>query len=193
MTILLLGLIVFIGIHSVRIVADGRRADFIAERGEQTYKGIYSVASLIGLALIVYGYGAARAAGPAVLYDPPFWMRHVAYLLMAFSFVSLAAMEGRGRIKAALKHPMLVGIKLWAFAHLLVNGDVASVVLFGAFLAWAVADRISVKRRAEEPSAESAAISVRSDVIAVVAGLALYLVFLFWAHGWLIGVPLVAL
>lgn len=196
MIVLLIGLAIFLGIHSTRIFAEDRRTAFIADRGEGAYKGIYSVASLIGFALIVWGYGLARAEGPPLLYDPPGWTRHIAYLLMLVSMVAFAASGGSGKagyIKTALKHPMLVGIKVWALAHLLTNGDLASVILFLAFLAWAVVDRISVKKREAASPPEAPAMSVRHDIIAVVGGLVVYAVFLFWAHGALIGVPLVAL
>ena len=188
MAFLILGLVVFLASHSVRIFADDARTRFIAQRGENAYKGLYTVASLIGLVLIIYGYATARAAGPAVLYDPPIWMRHITVTLMWFSFVALSAMKGKGWINSRLKHPMLVGIKIWAFAHLLANGDVASVVLFGAFLAWAVVDRISAKRRAGEADAHPKYPFGRPDIIAIVAGSVLYVIFLFWAHQWLIGV-----
>jgi uncharacterized membrane protein len=185
MTLLILGLVLFLGVHSVSIVAVGWRDAQVAQRGEQAWKGLYSIASLIGFGLIVYGYGLARQA-PIVLYTPPAAMRHVALLLMLPVFPLLASSGLPGRIKAAAKHPMLLAVKLWAVAHLLANGNLADVLLFGAFLAWAVADRISVKRRPIRPLPAAPARSV-NDLIVLVAGLGIYALFLLWGHAWLIG------
>jgi uncharacterized membrane protein len=186
MTLLILGLVLFLGIHSVSIFALGWRDAQVAQRGERAWKGLYSVASVIGFVLIVYGYGLARQA-PVVLYTPPVAMRHIALLLMLPVFPLLASSGLPGRIKAAAKHPMLLAVKLWATAHLLANGNLADVLLFGAFLAWAVADRISVKRRPLRPVPSLPARSI-NDVIVLVVGLAIYVVFLLWGHRWLIGV-----
>jgi uncharacterized membrane protein len=186
MTLLILGLVLFLGIHSVSIFALGWRDAQVAQRGERAWKGLYSVASLIGFVLIIYGYGLARQA-PVVLYTPPAAMRHIALLLMLPVFPLLASSGLPGRIKAAAKHPMLLAVKLWATAHLLANGNLADVLLFGAFLAWAVADRISVKRRPLRPVPSLPARAI-NDVIVLVVGLAIYVVFLLWGHRWLIGV-----
>jgi uncharacterized membrane protein len=186
MTLLLLGLVIFLGLHSVSIVAPAWRDAQVAARGEGAWKGIYSVASLIGFALLVYGYGLARQS-PVVLYTPPVWMRHVALLLMVPVFPLLFAAYLPGRIKAAAKHPMLLATKIWATAHLLANGTLNDVLLFGAFLAWAVADRISVKRRPVRPLPGAPARPL-NDVIALVGGLGLYAVFLMGLHARLIGV-----
>ena len=149
MWVLVLGLVLFLGPHSVRIVAPGLRDGFVASRGEGPWRGLYSLVSLAGFALIVWGYGMARLEAP-LLYEPPAWMKHINMALMFFSFVALAASQfPPGRIKAALRHPMLVAVKIWAFGHLLANGDLAALLLFGAFLAWAVLDRISLKRRGD--------------------------------------------
>ena len=145
-TVLLLGLIVFFGVHSVSIVAPGWRSAQIARRGERAWKGIYSIAAGVGLALLIVGYGMARRE-PVVLYTPPVALRHVALLLMLPVFPLLFAAYLPGRLSRAARHPMLLAVKLWATAHLLANGTLADVLLFGGFLAWAVADRISVKRR----------------------------------------------
>jgi uncharacterized membrane protein len=150
MTLLIIGLVLFLGIHSVSIFAPTWRDQQFAQRGEAAWKGVYSVVSLIGFVLLVYGYGAARQA-PVVLYTPPAAMRHIALLLMLPVFPLLFAAYLPGRIKSAAKHPMLAATKLWALAHLLANGNLADVLLFGGFLAWAVADRISLKRRAHAP------------------------------------------
>lgn len=186
MTLLVLGLVIFLGIHSVSIVAPAWRDAQFAQRGEAAWKGLYAAGSLLGFVLLVYGYGVARQT-PVLLYTPPTALRHVALLLMLPAFVLLAASSLPGRIKTAAKHPMLLGTKIWATAHLLANGNLADVVLFGSFLAWAVADRISLKRRPARPT-RSAPPGRWNDLIALVAGLGLYLVFLLWAHTWLIGV-----
>jgi uncharacterized membrane protein len=186
MTLLLIGLVLFLGIHSVSILAPAWRDAQVVGRGEATWKGLYSLASGIGLGLLIYGYGLARQA-PVVIYTPPAAMRHVALLLMLPVFPLLLAAYLPGRIKTAAKHPMLVAVKLWALAHLLSNGNLADVVLFGGFLAWAVADRISLKRRPVRPI-PGAPPSPINDVLAIAGGLALYAVILFGAHRWLIGV-----
>jgi uncharacterized membrane protein len=186
---LILGLIVFLGIHSVRMVAPGFRDRMISQRGEGAWKGIYSLVSIAGFVLIVWGYGQARLDVP-ILYEPPVWMKHIAVLLMVFSFVFLVAAQlPAGRIKKAVKHPMLLGVKIWAFAHLLANGDLASLLLFLAFLGWAVWNRIAVKRRGD-PVFEN--VSVRNDIISVVVGVALAAWFVVQLHAWLFGVPPIA-
>jgi uncharacterized membrane protein len=186
MSVLIIGLVLFLGIHSVSVFAPAWRDRQVAQRGEGAWKGLYTVVSLIGFALLVYGYGLARQA-PVVLYTPPTAMRHVALLLMLPVFPLLLAAYLPGRIKTATKHPMLVATKLWALSHLLANGNLADVLLFGGFLAWAVADRISLKRRVARP-VPGAPAGPANDLIAVFGGLALYAVFLFWGHRWLIGV-----
>ena len=186
MTLLILGLILFLGVHSVSIVAPGWRDAMRARLGEGPWKGLYSLVSVVGFALLIVGYGAARAQ-PELLYVPPAWLRHAAMLLLVPVFPLLLSAYLPGRIKSAAKHPMLLAVKLWAAAHLLSNGSVADVLLFGGFLAWAVADRISMKHRVQRPLPGPAP-SPRNDVIAIVAGLAIYLVFVFGGHAWLIGV-----
>ena len=186
MTLLILGLILFLGVHSVSIVAPGWRDTMRARLGEGPWKGLYSLISIVGFALLIVGYGAARAQ-PELLYVPPAWLRHAAMLLLVPVFPLLLSAYLPGRIKSAAKHPMLLAVKLWAAAHLLSNGSVADVLLFGGFLAWAVADRISMKHRVQRPLPGPAP-SPRNDGIAIVAGLAIYLVFVFGGHAWLIGV-----
>lgn len=186
MTLFLIGLILFLGIHSVSIVAPEWRNAQLANRGEPAWKGLYTLVSLIGFALLVYGYGLARQS-PVVLYAPPMYLRHVALLLMVPVFPLLLAAYLPGRIQAAAKHPMLLATKLWATAHLLANGTLADVLLFGGFLAWAVADRISLKRRAPRTT-PGAPPSPMNDAIALGGGLLLYFVFILWAHRWLMGV-----
>jgi uncharacterized membrane protein len=188
MTLLILGLILFLGIHSVRIFADGFRTATIAKIGLNPWKGIYTVLSLVGFALIVYGYGQARIEG-GFLWNPPRWTNHVTALLTLFSFIFVAAAYVPGtRIKARLGHPMVMGVKVWAFAHLLSNGRVGDVVLFGAFLAWAVADYISARRRDRAAGTVYVTLGISRDIIAIVGGLVAYVVFAFWLHLWLIGV-----
>lgn len=186
MTLLILGLVIFLGIHSVSIVAPAWRDAQFAARGEAAWKGAYSVIAGIGLVLLIYGYGLARQS-PVVLYVPPTWLRHLALLLLVPVFPLFLAAYLPGRIKTVTKHPMLVATKLWAVAHLLANGTLADVLLFGGLLAWAVADRISLKRRPVR-AIRAAPASPLNDVIAVVAGLALYAAFVLWLHQWLIGV-----
>jgi uncharacterized membrane protein len=186
MIVLILGLVLFLGIHSVSIVAPAWRDAQVAQRGDKAWKGIYTVISIVGFVLLVYGYGIARQS-PVVLYSPPLWTRHLTLLLMIPVFPLLIAAYAPGRIQAATRHPMLAATKLWAFAHLLANGTLADVLLFGGLLAWAVADRISLKRRPARP-VPGAPRSPMNDVIAVVAGLAIYALFVFKAHLWLFGV-----
>ena len=186
MTLFLVGLVLFLGIHSVAIVAPAWR-DAQAARNPGAWKGIYSVISIAGFALLIYGYGLARQS-PVVVWTPPTAMRHIALLLMVPVFPLLLAAYLPGRIKAAAKHPMLLAVKFWALAHLLSNGMLVDLILFGAFLAWAVLDRIAVGRRAVPRAIPGAPASALNDVIALGGGLALYLLFVLWAHRWLIGV-----
>jgi uncharacterized membrane protein len=188
MTLLILGLLLFLGLHSVSIVAPGWRDAQVARRGESVWKGVYSLLSIVGFALLIYGFGLTRQA-PVVLYTPPVALRHLAMLLMLPVFVLLLAAYLPGRIKTAAKHPMLLATKLWATAHLLANGNLGEVLLFGAFLAWAVVDRISMKRRSAR-AVPGAPAGPMNDVIALVGGLGLYALFVLAAHGWLIGVRL---
>lgn len=187
---LILGLVLFLGIHSVSIVNEPWRHRMAARMGEWSWKAVYSVVAIVGFVLIVWGYGEARQY-PTVLYVPPGWLRHLAFLLLIPVFPLLFAAYLPGRIQSAVKHPMLAAVKIWAFAHLLVNGTLADLVLFGSFLVWAVADRISLKRRHPAP-VPGAPPSKANDAIAVVGGLAVYVAFVLWLHGRLIGVPLVA-
>ncbi len=185
MAYLILGLIVFFGIHVVRMVAPGFRAARIEALGEGPWKGIYSVVALVGLVLIVWGWMQYRAEAPQV-YVPPEWGRHVTALLVLIAFILLGAGNGPvGRIRATLVHPFLIGIMLWAAGHLFANGDLASVLLFGAFLVYAIVNRIAVGFRSE-PAPVFA--TYRGDIIAIVSGIVLYLVFVLWLHGLLFGV-----
>lgn len=185
---LIAGLLMFLGVHSVSIVARGWRDRMVLSLGEWPWKGLYTVASAAGFALLVMGYGLARQ-DPVLLYAPPAWTRHLMMLLMLPVFPMLLSAYLPGRIKTTLKHPMLAATKLWAVAHLIANGGLHDVLLFGGFLLWAVADRIAVKKRSGG-AAVTAGGPARNDAIAVIAGLALYALFVGWAHGALIGVPL---
>ena len=189
MLLFLIGLAIFLGVHAVSIVAPGWRAGVVARRGEKWWKGVYSLVAGVGLAMLVIGYGLARRE-PVLLYSPPAALRHLVLLVMVPVFPLLFAAYLPGRIRRTVKHPMLLAVKFWAAAHLLANGMLVDVILFGAFLAWAVADRISVKHRsaAEAHAAPAAPPSPWNDLIAVVGGLVVYAVFLLWAHRWLIGV-----
>jgi uncharacterized membrane protein len=187
MGLLIAGLVIFLGIHSVAIVAPAWREAQIAQRGDKTWKGLYSIISVVGFALLIYGYGLARQA-PVLLYAPPTALRHIALLLMVPVFPLLLAAYLPGRIKTVAKHPMLLATKIWATAHLLANGNLADVLLFGSFLAWAVADRIAAKRRPVPRVVPGAPPSAFNDAIALVGGLALYGAFLMGVHLWLIGV-----
>jgi len=185
---LILGLLMFLGVHSVRVVGDGWRAAQIARMGETLWKGLYSLAAAVGLALIIWGYHLAQAQ-PIVLWTPPSWMRHLGALLTVPAFVLLAAAYvPRNRIKAAVGHPMVAGVKLWAFAHLLVNGTLAAMLLFGAFLVWAVADFTSARRRDRAAGTRYPAGTASRDAVVVVVGLVAWALFAFLLHGWLIGV-----
>lgn len=190
MLLLILGLVLFLGVHSVSIVSPDGRNRLAQRLGEGPWKGLYSLASLAGFVLIVVGFGAAREA-PVVLYTLPNGFRHLAAVLMLPVFVLLLAAYLPGRIQRTAKHPMLLAVKLWALAHLLANGTLADVLLFGGFLAWAVVDRISVKKRAAAGLLRAGPVlpgSQANDAIALVGGLGLYVLFVVWAHAWLIGV-----
>ena len=189
MLVLVVGLVLFLGIHSVSIVAPKWRLAMIDRLGAGPWKGLYALVSLVGLVVLVVGYGLARRE-PVVLYTPPVAFRHLALLLMVPVFPLFIASYFPGRISRATKHPQLLSVKIWAIAHLLANGTLADVVLFGAFLAWAVADRISVKRRPaiEAHQVPGAPPRAANDAIAAVGGLVVYVVFVFWAHRVLIGV-----
>jgi uncharacterized membrane protein len=188
MAILLLGLVLFLGVHSTRIFADEWRTRMVASRGELPFKGVYAVLSIVGFVLIVWGYGLARQ-NPVVLWTPPRGMNHLAALLMLVSFVLLVATYvPRNGIKAKLHHPMVLSVKLWALAHLLANGALADVVLFGAFLVWAVLSFRAARQRDRVRNVQYATGTAGGTAAAVVVGLVAYAVFALWAHGWLIGV-----
>jgi uncharacterized membrane protein len=187
MLLLIAGLVLFLGVHLLTTARETRAA-LMARFGEGPYKGLYSLVSALGLVLIVWGYGRYRSSGHIPAWDPPQWLLPITLILMSFSFVALVATYApAGKIKGLLRHPMLVGIKAWALAHLLVNGDLGSMILFGAFLAWAVYDRIAVKRRGDAGAARSG--FTAGDAVSLLAGSALYAA-MFWLHPRLIGVPI---
>ena len=190
MSILLAGLLIFFAVHSVSIFNEPWRDSMVAKLGEWRWKGVYSLLAIIGFVLIVWGYSLARV-DPVILYSPPTSLRHVSILILVPVFPLLLASYLPGRIQAMTRHPTLVAIKLWALAHLLTNGTLADVILFGSFLAWAVIDRISMKRRTQRfiPGALPSKVN---DSIAVLLGLVLYVSFVLWLHTWLIGVSPIA-
>lgn len=194
MALMILGLVLFLGPHSLKIVP-GVRSGVVGAIGEGPYKIAYSVVSLVGLIVTVEGFKAWRSEGSPLLYDPPAFLSHISLVLMLIAFILLAATYANGYIKRAVKHPMITAVKVWALAHLLANGDAAAVTLFTAFLAWAVIDRISVARRerAGEIAPRAFTPSVRADAVAVTVGVVLYALFVWYLHLWLIGVSPIAM
>lgn len=186
MDLLVIGLVIFLGAHSIAIFAPTLRDRAAQRLGERPWKGLYGLISLIGLLLIIHGFALSRQS-PLVLYTPPSWLKHVTFLLMLPVFPLLFAAYLPGRINTATRHPMLAAVKFWGFAHLLSNGSLADLLLFGGFLAWAVLDRISFKRR-PAPHLRQIAPGRFNDVISIVLGLAVYVLFIGWAHVRLFGV-----
>ncbi len=188
MSMLILGLVLFLGMHSVRIVADGARSAFIARHGAGPWKGLYTVVSLVGFGLIIWGYGQARLE-PVVLWGSPLWARHLVGLLMLPAMVLLVAAQVPGNgIKARVHHPQVLAVKTWAFAHLLANNTLADLLLFGGFLLWAVLDFRSARQRDRAAGTVYPPGQPARTAGVVVAGLALWAVFAFGAHQWLFGV-----
>ena len=188
MTALILGLIIFIGMHSVRIVSDDFRTRQIAKVGVNTWRAMYVAVSLVGFVLIVVGYGIARG-DPVFVWNPPLWTRHITILLTIPAFILFAASFVPGtRMRAKVGHPLLAGVKTWAFAHLIANGTLADILLFGAFLVWSIAAYASARRRDRRAGTVYPVGPVMRDVTAVVAGLVAWAAFVFWLHAWLIGV-----
>lgn len=188
MSFLILGLLIFLGVHSVRMVADDWRSHGVARLGLATWKGLYAMLSLIGFGLICWGYGLARQH-PMVLWTPPVATRHVAALLVLFSFVLVvAAYVPRNSIKSRVHHPMVLGVKVWAVAHLLSNGNLADVLLFGSFLAWSVWNYSAARRRDRAAGEHYPAGTSGATALTVAVGVAAWIVFALWLHSWLIGV-----
>jgi uncharacterized membrane protein len=183
---MILGLVLFLGGHAF-VPLRKARAAAIGRIGEMPYKGVFALIAVAGLVLIVYGFAAYRADGLIPVWQPPTWMRHVTAALVWPAAILVVAAYIRGEIYRRLKHPMLVGVKLWAFAHLLVNGDLGGIILFGSILAWAAFDRISLKRRGDPGGPPIPVGGIRNDIIAAVAGTLLYLALGLWFHPYVIG------
>jgi uncharacterized membrane protein len=188
--VLILGLILFLGVHTLTTQRK-LRAQVIAAAGEGGYKIGYTLASFVGLALIIWGFAKYRATGWIDVWNPPVALKHISVALMLPAVILVVASYIRGRIYTTLKHPMLTGIKLWAAAHLLSNGDLGSIILFGSFLAWAVYDRISLKSRSDAGAPPIPVGGPGNDLIAVAVGLVAYLALAFAFHPVVIGVPVV--
>lgn len=188
MIILLIGLALFFGLHIFSAVRSRAPGKDIKERlGYGPYMGLYSLISIAGFVLIVYGFGAARGAG--ILYTPPTWLAHINLVLTIPALILLVASQiPAGYIKKATKHPMLLAVKLWALGHLLANGELNSVLLFGSFLAYAVFDRIMVKRRGDNGPGPDAALNTMMDVVSIVVGLGVWAAIALWLHPILFGV-----
>jgi uncharacterized membrane protein len=188
--VMILGLILFFGVHTITTQRD-LRARFIASMGEGGYKIFYSLASIAGLALVGWGFAEYRATGWIDVWNPPKAFKHITIALMLPAVILVVASYIRGRIYTTLKHPMLTGVKLWAAAHLLANGDLGSIVLFGSFLAWAVFDRISLKHRSDAGAPPIPVGGPGNDLIAIAVGVVAYLALAFAFHPVVIGVPVV--
>ena len=188
MMYLIAGLVLFLGVHSTRVFANDWRSQTLARIGEKPFKGVYALLSLAGFALLLWGYGQARQQG-VMLWNPPTATRHIAALLMLLSFVLLAATYVPGnQIKAKLHHPMVLGTKVWALAHLLANGSLANTVLFGSFLVWSVVLFAASRKRDRLEQIVYPAGTAGMTVVTVVAGIAAWAAFAFWLHRVLIGV-----
>ncbi len=188
MSLLIAGLVLFIATHSLRIFADRWRGQMVARMGAMPWKGLVSVVSLIGFVLMVMGYAAARQS-PIVIWTPPFWLSHLVSLVMLAAFILLiAAYIPRNGIKARLGHPMVISVKIWALAHLLVNGTVADLLLFGALLIWAVMSFRAARQRDRREGAVRAKGELLMTLITVVVGALAWVWFVFQGHAWLIGV-----
>ncbi len=190
LSVMILGLVLFLGVHTLTTQREVR-ARVIATAGESGYKIGYALVSFLGLALIVWGFAHYRATGWIDVWYPPTALKHLAVALMLPAVILVVASYIRGRIYTTLKHPMLTGIKLWAAAHLLANGDVGSIILFGSFLCWAVFDRISLKHRTDSGAPPIPVGGRGNDAIAVAVGVVAYLALAFAFHPVVIGVPVV--
>ena len=184
----IIGLIVFLGVHVFVSMRD-RRAALVSRIGAGPYRGLFSLMSIVGILLIAYGFAAYRAAGMIMLWYPPAWTRHIVEVLMWPASIMITAAYVPGNIKRVLKHPMLAGVKTWAFAHLCTNGDLGGIILFGSVLAWAVYDRITLKRRADPGAPPIPIGGTKNDIIAIIVGTIIYLALGFVFHPIVIGVP----
>lgn len=188
MALLILGLVIFLGAHSIRIFANDWRSRQLARIGEKRWKGLYALVSIVGFVMICWGFGLARHQ-PVLLYVPPLWLRHLNALFTLLAFILVvAAYVPNNHLKARLGHPMLAGVKTWAFGHLLATGMLHDVVLFGAFLLWAVVDFVSSRRRDRLAGVSYPAGTMKGDIITIVAGIVAWAIFAFVLHAWLIGV-----
>ncbi|CAN7405991.1 NnrU family protein [Rhizobium sp. LjRoot258] len=189
MTLLIVGIIIFLGLHLIRVIAPGLRQSMIDSLGERGWKIAYSIVSILSLILLIYGFGQARQV-TGMLYTPPVWMAHITLTLMLLAMICLvASLLPAGHIAVKTKHPMVLSVKIWAFSHLLANGETASVLLFGAFLAWGVILRIALKRR--ERAGELTLrpfVSAKYDLYAVIIGVVAWALIMFKLHELLIGV-----
>jgi len=188
MTALVAGLIIFFAVHSISIVNELWRDRVVARVGEGPWKGLYSLAAMVGLVLMIWGYGTAREEAVVFYYVPPA-MKHLAMVLMVPVFPLLLATYFPGRIKAMTRNPMLIATIFWSAAHLLANGRLSDMLLFGSFLLWALLDLFSMSRRNARPVPGAPAGGI-NDLIVLVGGLVFYGLFIFWLHAWLTGVPL---
>jgi len=188
LTLEILGLVIFLGTH-VFVTMRDHRAALVARIGELPYRGLFSLVSIVGIVLIGYGFAAYRAAGPIMVWYPPVWTRHIVVALMWPASIMVAATYIPGNIERVLKHPMLVGVKTWAFAHLCANGDLGGIILFGSVLAWAVYDRITLRRRKDAGAPPIPVGGAKNDIIAIVVGTVIYLALGFVFHPIVIGVP----
>lgn len=188
MTIMILGLIFFLGVHSIRIYANSWRGEQINKRGKNVWQGIYTLISLLGFILIIWGYGDARVE-TLVLWYPPIWTKHLAALFVLISFIFFVAADLPGtKIKSKIGHPMIVGVKLWAFGHLITNGALVDIILFGSFLLWAILDFRAARQRDKENDVSYEFLGYRRDILAVAIGLVIGIVFALYFHNMLIGV-----
>ena len=188
MALLILGLVLFLGMHSARVFAEGTRTRFIARRGENAWKGLYTVVSLLGFVLLVWGFGLARQQ-PVLLWTPPTWARHLAALLTLPAFLLLVASYVPGNhIKARVHHPMVLGIKLWAFAHLFAGRTLAAELLFAGFLVWAALSFRAARARDRAAGVVYPPGRMGPTVVTVAVGIAAWAVFVAWGHGVVIGV-----
>jgi uncharacterized membrane protein len=190
MTLLYIGTVIFVGVHLLAMILPGARDRLQTRMGENPYKGVFSLISAVGLILMIYGFYTTRGAlePDDYIYTPAPWTRHAAMGLVLLAFIFLGASHGKGYLKLWLKHPMSIGIGLWAFAHLLANGERPAIIFFGSFLVLAVLDVVLSTMRGKLPHHEP---QVKSDVRAVIIGVILYLVFLFGFHPYILKLPIV--
>jgi uncharacterized membrane protein len=184
----ILGLVILLGAH-VFVTMRGERAVLVAKIGEWPYRGLFSLVSILGLVVIGYGFAWYRDSGLIAIWNPPAWTRHIVVALMWPASIMVAAAYIPGNIKRVLKHPLLVGVKTWAVAHLCANGDLGGIILFGSFLLWAGYDRMTLKHRSDSSAPPIPAGGIGNDIIAVVVGTILYLALGFVFHPAVIELP----